>query len=255
MFDYTFWAIAFAAAFIQGISKSGLVGSVGLISVPLLALVMPAREAAGLLLPVLLCLDVIAIWLYRQDADWRILRIMLPGALVGTGLGWALWTVVSDAQVMLGVGIVTVLFTLDSLLPLRRRLPDAPPSRLWGGFWGAVSGLTSFISHTGGPPFQIYALPRRLPPAAFAATSAYFFAIVNVIKLPPYYLLGTISLSSLGRAAALVPAGMLGVAIGVFLVRRISARAFYAIAYILILLLGLKILYDGVMGVFFTGAA
>jgi uncharacterized membrane protein YfcA len=255
MIDYTFWTVAILAVFVVGLSKSGLVGSMGMVSVPLLALVMPARDATGMMLPVLLSMDVIAIWIYRKEANWLVLRIMLPGAFVGTILGWLLWSVVTDAQVLLAVGIITILFMLDALLPLRKKLPDTPPSRVWGGFWGGAAGLTSFISHTGGPPFQIYTLPLGMPPNVYAATTAFFFAIVNTLKLVPFYFLGTLSVSNLELSAALIPFGLVGVGLGVYLVRRISARAFYTIAYLLILLLGIKILYDGIVGVFFTGAA
>jgi uncharacterized membrane protein YfcA len=255
MIDYAFWAVAILAVFIVGLSKSGLVGSMGMVAVPMLALVMPARDATGMMLPVLLAMDAIAIWIYRRDANWHVLRIMLPGAFVGTILGWLLWSVVTDAQVLLAVGIITVLFMLDALLPIRKRLPDTPPSRGWGAFWGGAAGITSFISHTGGPPFQIYTLPLRMTPTEYSATTAFFFAIVNTLKLAPFFFLGTLSVSNLELSAALIPFGLVGVGVGVYLVRRISAKAFYTIAYILILLLGIKILYDGITGVFFTGAA
>lgn len=255
MIDYTFWAVAIAAVFIVGLSKSGLVGSMGMVAVPVLALVMPARDATGMMLPVLLAMDAIAIWVYRKEANWHVLRIMLPGAVVGTIVGWLLWSVVTDAQVLLVVGIITILFMLDALLPLRKRLPDTPPSRPWGAFWGATAGLTSFISHTGGPPFQIYTLPLKMTPTVYSATTAFFFAIVNTMKLAPFYFLGQLSVSNLELSAALIPFGLLGVGIGVYLVRRISTKAFYQIAYVLILLLGIKILYDGIVGVFFIGAA
>jgi uncharacterized membrane protein YfcA len=163
--------------------------------------------------------------------------------------------VVTDAQVLLAVGIITVLFMLDALLPIRKRLPDTPPSRPWGAFWGAAAGITSFISHTGGPPFQIYTLPLRMSPTVYSATTAFFFAIVNTSKLVPFYFLGTLSVSNLELSAMLIPVGLVGVALGVYLVRRISAKAFYTLAYILILLLGIKILYDGIVGVFFAGTA
>lgn len=255
MIDYTFWAVAIVAVFIVGLSKSGLVGSMGMVAVPMLALVMPARDATGMMLPVLLAMDAIAIWIYRKEANWHVLRIMLPGALAGTILGWLLWSVVTDAQVLLAVGIITVLFMLDALLPIRKRLPDTPPSRGWGVFWGGAAGLTSFISHTGGPPFQIYTLPLGMTPTVYSATTAFFFAIVNTLKLGPFFFLGTLSVSNLELSAILIPFGLMGVGVGVYMVRRISAKAFYAIAYLLILLLGIKILYDGVVGVFFTGAA
>ena len=132
--DPYFVTIAVIAVLIVGLSKAGLLGSLGMVGVPLLALVMPARDAAGMMLPVLLAMDVIAVWTYRKEVDWRILRIMLPGAAVGTLLGWALWSVVSDAGVLLFVGVVTLLFILDALLPIRKKLEGLPPSRVWGTF-------------------------------------------------------------------------------------------------------------------------
>jgi uncharacterized membrane protein YfcA len=166
IFDPYFVTVAVIAVLIVGLSKAGLLGSLGMVGVPLLSLVMPARDAAGMMLPVLLAMDVIAVWTYRMDIDWRILRIMLPGAAVGTLIGWALWSVVSDDGVLLFVGVVTLLFILDAILPIRKKLEGLPPSKPWGTFWGGFAGFTSFISHTGGPPFQIYVLPQRLSPSS-----------------------------------------------------------------------------------------
>lgn len=252
--DLYFWIIAVLAVFIVALSKSGLVGSLGLVAVPMLSLVMPARDAAGMMLPLLLVMDAIAIWTYRKDCDWRILRIMLPGAAVGTLIGWALWSVVSDAMVLLFVGIVTMIFILDALLPLRKKLEGLPPSKPWGAFWGGFAGFTSFISHTGGPPFQIYTLPQKLPPVTYAGTTAFFFAIVNTAKLIPYFFLGQLNVSNLTHAAILAPLAVVGVIIGVYLVRRISVKRFYQISYWLVFLLAIKLIIDGVQGVFFTGA-
>lgn len=251
--DLYFWTIAVLAVFIVALSKSGLVGSLGLVAVPLLSLVMPARDAAGMMLPLLLVMDAIAIWTYRKDCDWRILRIMLPGALIGTLIGWALWSVVSDAMVLLFVGVITLLFILDALLPLRKKLEGLPPSRPWGAFWGGFAGFTSFISHTGGPPFQIYVLPQKLTPVAYSGTTAFFFAIVNTSKLVPYFFLGQLNVSNLTYAAILAPLAVAGVLVGVYLVRRISVKRFYQLTYWLVFLLAIKLIVDGVQGVFFAG--
>ncbi|UYN98233.1 MAG: sulfite exporter TauE/SafE family protein [Devosia sp.] len=245
MFDLIFVAVAVTAVLIVGLSKAGLLGGLGVVGVPLLALVMAPRDAAGMMLPVLLCMDAVAIWMYRRECDWGILRIMLPGAAIGTLVGWALWAVVSDAVVLLMVGVVTLLFVLDAILPLRKKLEGLPPSRPWGAFWGSIAGFTSFISHTGGPPFQIYVLPRKLPPAVYAGTTAFFFAIVNASKLVPYYFLGQLNVHNLMLSAALAPVGMAGVFLGVYLVRRIDARLFYRIAYWLVFLLALQLIWEG----------
>ena len=245
MIDPFFVAIAVAAVLIVGLSKAGLLGGLGVVGVPLLTLVMAPRDAAGMMLPVLLCMDAVAIWMYRKECDWSLLRIMLPGAAIGTLVGWALWAVVSDAVVLLMVGVVTLLFVLDAILPLRKKLEGLPPSKPWGVLWGGVAGFTSFISHTGGPPFQIYVLPRKLPPAVYAGTTAFFFAIVNTAKLVPYYFLGQLNVQNLTLSAALAPVGVAGVFLGVYLVRRIDARLFYRIAYWLVFLLALQLIWEG----------
>lgn len=248
--DPYFVTVAVIAVLIVGLSKAGLLGSLGMVGVPLLTLVMPARDAAGMMLPVLLAMDAIAIYAYRKEVNWKILRIMLPGAAIGTLIGWVLWAFVSDDAVLLFVGVVTLLFILDALLPLRKKLEGLHPSRPWGVFWGGFAGFTSFISHTGGPPFQIYVLPQRLPPAIYAGTTAFFFAIVNSAKLIPYFFLGQLSVANLTLSAALIPVGILGVLIGIFMVRRISMALFYRIAYWLVFLLALKLIWDGARGVF-----
>jgi uncharacterized membrane protein YfcA len=252
--DLYFWTVAVLAVFIVALSKSGLVGSLGMVAVPMMSLVMPARDAAGMLLPLLLVMDAIAIWTYRKDADWRILKIMLPGAMVGTLVGWALWSFVSDAMVLLFIGIITLLFILDALLPIRKKLEGLPPSKPWGEFWGGFAGFTSFISHTGGPPFQIYVLPQRLTPVIYSGTTAFFFAIVNTAKLVPYFFLGQLNVANLTHAAILAPLAVVGVMIGVWLVRRISVKRFYQLTYWLVFLLSLKLIYDGAAGVFFPAA-
>ncbi|MDB5527167.1 MAG: sulfite exporter TauE/SafE family protein [Devosia sp.] len=253
MFDPYFVAVASIAVLLVGLSKSGLLGSLGVVGVPLLTLVMPAREAAGMMLPVLLAMDCIAVYAYRKEFSWNILKVMLPGAAIGTIIGWILWSFVSDAAVLLFVGIVTLLFVLDAMLPLRKKLEGLPPSTPWGVFWGGFSGFTSFVSHTGGPPFQIYVLPQRLAPALYSGTTAVFFGIVNTAKLIPYFFLGQLSVHNLELSAALIPVGIIGVLLGIYLVRRISAKYFYQIAYVLVFFLALKLIWDGAQGVFFAG--
>lgn len=253
MIDPYFWSIAILAVFVVALAKSGLMGAIGMVGVPLLTLVMAPREAAGMMLPILLVMDAFAIYAYRRDCDWKNLRIMLPGAVAGIGFGWAVSSLVSEDMVLLGVGLITLLFILDAALPIRKKFEGIAPSKPWGIAWGSVAGFTSFVSHTGGPPFQIYVLPQRLPPAVFAGTAAWFFAIVNTIKLVPYFFLGQLSVSNLRLSAMLIPVAVAGILLGIFLVRRISASLFYRIAYALVFLLGLKLSYDGFIGVFMAG--
>ncbi len=249
-----FIAVAAVAVIMVGLAKSGFAASLGTVAVPLLTLVMPARDAAGMMLPVLLALDAVAVFIYRRDVNWRIFLILIPGALAGTVAGWALSSVVSEAAVGLMVGVVSVIFALDAWLPLRQKLEHVTASRPWGWFWGGIAGFTSFVSHTGGPPYQVYVMPLRLAPAVFSATTAFTFAAINVSKLIPYYFLGQLSASNLEIALALIPVGWLAMFGGVWMVRRVPARLFYQLAYVLIFLLGLKLIYDGLSEMFFTQA-
>lgn len=248
--DPFFLVILVLAGIIVGISKSGLVVSLGVIGVPMLTLVMPARDAAGVLLPVLLVTDAIALWVYARAGtfDRRILLLMLPGCLLGIGIGWALSAVVSEPMVRLIIGVVTLGFVIDALLPLRKKLEGLPPSRFWGTVWGAVSGFTSFVSHTGGPPYQIYVLPRKLPPAVFSGTTVVFFAVANTVKLVPYGFLGQLQTGNLALSAALVPVALVAMAGGIWAVRRIPSQLFYRIAYALMVVFALKLIWDGLAG-------
>jgi len=251
--DYLFWTLAVFTVAIVALSKSGLLGSLGMVGVPLLSLGMPAREAAGMLLPLLIVMDMIGLLAFRREFDTRNVKILLVGGLLGTLIGWALWSVITDAEVLLIVGVLTLLFVLDAMVPWRRNLMPASstgPSVPWGVFWGGLAGVTSFISHTGGPPAQVYLLPQRLPPNIYSGTTVVFFAAVNLSKLIPYYFLGQLSVSNLETAAWLTPAAVAFMLLGVFLVRRVSAKIFYQIAYVLVFFVALKLIYDGWTGVF-----
>jgi uncharacterized membrane protein YfcA len=243
--DLPFLAAIALAATIVGLSKSGAAVGLGGVNVPLLTMVMSARDAAGVLLPVMVLIDMIALFVYAREVNWRIIALLLPGCLAGIGLGWAMSARVEEAAVRLMVGVVTLVFLVDSTVPIRRKLVNRPPSRPWGVFWGAVSGFTSFVSHTGGPPYQIFVMPRKLAPAVFAGTTAVFFAIVNAIKLAPYAALGQLQPTNLMVSAGMVPLALAAMFGGVYITRRIAPVLFYRIAYGLMLVFSIKLIWDG----------
>jgi len=248
MIDPLILATVVVAAIAAGLAKSGLLSSATAICVPLLTFSMPARDAAGVILPVLVALDVVGLAVYARQFDKRILLIVVPGALVGIGVGWVLSAVVSESMVRLAIGLISFGFVMDAWLPLRQKLSGLKLSRGWGTFWGAVSGFTSFVSHTGGPPYQIYVLPRQLPPALYAGTAAVFFAIVNGVKIIPYYALGQLETSNLMLAALMIPLAFIAMLAGVYLVRRVQPQLFYRLTYGLLLVFSLKLIWDGVTG-------
>ncbi|WP_207483851.1 sulfite exporter TauE/SafE family protein [Arenibaculum pallidiluteum] len=248
--DLAFFAIAVPAVLVAGISKGGLSG-LGVLSVPLLALVISPAQAAALMLPILCLMDLFGLWAFRRCWSREHIRVMLPGAIAGIALGSLTFGHLSDDGVRILVGAIAVLFALNNWLRAKGRLrPDAAarPSALQGGFWSALSGFTSMLAHAGGPPVMIYLLPLRLEKMLFAGTTVVFFAVVNYVKLIPYYWLGQLNLSNLTATLILSPLAPLGIWAGVWLTRRVPEALFYKAAYVLLMATGLKLLYDGIAG-------
>jgi uncharacterized membrane protein YfcA len=244
--DPWFLAVGAIAVILLGISKGGFAG-VGALGTPLLALVVGPIEAAAIILPILIVQDVVGVWAFRKSWDGRILAVMLPGAAIGITLAYGFATRLPEAGMQILLGLISVLFALRSLW-LRRGgrvpAPADPPS--WFGFlMGVVSGVTSQIAHAGQPPFQIYVLPRRLPRDVLVGTTAIFFAVVNWIKVPAYIALGQFSRAHLLASLVLMPLAFASTLAGVWLVRRVDADRFYDLIYWLMLLVGLKLIYDG----------
>ena len=221
---------------------------VGILAVPILALVIPAVTAAGLLLPVYVVSDMFGLWVYRKHFDKRVLAIILPGAVVGVGIGWATAHIVPEAAVTLLIGVIGLAFAANLLL---RRPPEGPPRPAKvapGLFWGVITGFTSFVSHSGAPPYQVYTLPLRMEKAVFAGTATIAFAVINAVKLVPYWALGQLGGGHYGIAAILFIPASLAVFAGAALVRRLSGPMFFQIVTWSLLLISAKLVWDGIYG-------
>jgi len=243
--DPLFYAAAIPAVIILGLAKGGFAG-LGIIAVPLMALAAPPVQAASITLPILIVQDGVSVWAFRRTWDGGILALMIPSAAVGIAAGYALAAYVSAAAVEFAIGLVSVLFALLRLWTDRGAMAEAPaPSRAAGAFWGVLAGFTSQIAHAGGPPFQIYVLPRRLARDTFIGTSALFFAIVNWLKVPAYAALGQFTSTNLSTAAALMPVAIASTAAGVWLIRRVPGERFYTLIYLVLLVVGAKLRWDG----------
>ncbi len=247
--DWHFYLAAIPAVLLMGLSKGGFSG-LAILSTPLVSMVTSPVRAAAVMLPILIVQDAVSVWAYRHEWSRRNLAILLPGALAGIAVGYLLARHVSDAAVTLAVGVVSAGFVLWQWLKHARtgELAAEPADVPKGLFWGTVSGFTSFISHTGGPPFQVYTLPQRMSPAEYAGTTTMFFAIINLVKLVPYFLLGQFDTQNLSQSASLLPLAIVATFVGVWLVRRVPAEKFFLLIYGLTLVVGLKLVWDGIAG-------
>src|SRR5262245_8677605 len=172
----------------------------GFVGVPLMALAMSPVKAAAILLPILVLMDLVSLWSWRGVYDGGILKAMLPGSLIGIGIGWLTAAMVTEEAVRLTVGAVAIAFFgrwLWQQYRDRGAIEKKPPNSVAASFWGTVAGFTSFVAHVGGPPYQVYALPLGLDPKVLTGTSVIFFAITNVVKLIPYFALGQFDAANL----------------------------------------------------------
>jgi uncharacterized membrane protein YfcA len=245
--DPLFYAAAVPAVILLGLSKGGFRG-IGLLALPLMALVISPIRAAAILLPILIVQDTVAVWAYRRAFDKRNLRILLPSAAVGVALGYLLAEYVSDAGISLAVGLLSILFAARQLWMERGGAvaPVKPGGVAAGWFWGVLTGFTSLIGSAGGPTFQVYVMPQRLPRDIFVGTGCIFFAVLNWIKIPPFFALGQLTPENVATSFALFPLAIASTWAGVLLVRRVSGERFYTVIYALLVLVGLKLTWDGI---------
>lgn len=244
--DPLFYLVAVPALIMLGLSKGGFAG-VGVVATPLTALYLPPLEAAALILPVLIVQDAISVWWYRRDFDPWNLKVMLPGAMVGMGVAWLFAAYVSDNALRISVGVIGICFVLYSMVT---KVPAEGyrKTALSGAFWGGVAGFTSFLSQAGGPPYQVHVLPQRLPKLTLVGTTVIFFAIVNALKIGPYFALGQFSTVNFATSMLLLPIAIASNALGIWLVRVTPVELFYRIAYAIVFCVSAMLLWQGVTG-------
>jgi uncharacterized membrane protein YfcA len=243
--DPRFFLFAIPAVILIGLAKGGFSG-LGALGTPLIALGIDPVRGAAILLPILIVQDVVGVIAYRRAWDGFILAAMLPGAILGIGLGYAFAASVSEAAVMAVLGAISILFGGYRLWVERgHKVQASSTSPGWvGSLFGLAAGFTSQIAHAGGPPFQMWVMPRRLPRDVFVGTTALFFAIINWIKVPAYLALGQFSAANLMASLVLLPLAIVSSLAGVWLVRRVPAERFYTIVYLLMIAAGAKLLID-----------
>ncbi|MBI2751563.1 MAG: sulfite exporter TauE/SafE family protein [Burkholderiales bacterium] len=242
--DPFFYAVAVPAVLLLGVSKSGFGAGFGSLAVPMMALAVPVPQAAAILMPVLLVMDVLGMAAFRKDFDKVLLKFLLPFGVLGTVIGALLFKLLQAHTVAGIVGAFTLLFLAQRLV-FPPRPDSAPPPRWLGALLTTTSGFTSFIAHAGGPPITAYVIPLRLSPVRFTATMAFFFFVVNLAKWIPYGVLGLLDWRNMVTSLVLLPLAPVGVWAGVRMARRVSQKLFYRFLYLGMALTGVKLLWDG----------
>jgi len=248
--DPSIYYAAIPAVLLVGLTKGGMGEALALMGVPILAMAVPPVQAAAILLPILIVMDAVSLWIWRQHNDRTVLKMMLPGALLGVAIGWATSAYVPRDALRLIIGLITVLFAAryfyNGWRARHGHIVPAKPHRLVpAAVLGTLSGYGSFVAHAGGAPFQIYGLPLKLNPRDYTGAAVRFFAILNFVKLGPYFALGQLDTTNLTISATLVPLAIATTALGGFVVKRMKPDVFYPFMYAMAFIAGLKLVYDG----------
>ncbi len=242
-----FYTAMALAIIIIGIAKSGFGGGVGILAVPLTANVLPTQVALGVMLPILMAADVLAVWQHRGQQSWRHLRLNFAGAAVGIALGTALmfWfktratsDLAHQEQVLsmslrLSVGVLCLLLVLVQCYRLTGlKVPRVPDNNTAGVVAGGLSGFVSMLTHGAGPIMSVYLLENRMEKRLLVGTLAVFFIVVNTAKVPSYLALGWITWPTFTLSAVCFLLVPIGSVLGLWMHKRIPQRPFTLIMYL-----------------------
>jgi uncharacterized membrane protein YfcA len=242
-FDSTYLPYAALGAVLVGLSKGGL-PSTGTLAVPILSLVMSPIKAATLLLPIYVISDAVGVWLYRKDfSPWN-LKVLIPAGVFGVFVGWLTASIIPEQMVTLLIGVIGVAFCLNTWLRKKPEGLPTPATLLPGLFWGSLSGFTSFISHAGAPPYQVYVLPQQLSKTVFAGTATLVFAAINLAKVLPYQNLRPYQMADLLDAVVLIPFAIGGTFLGAVLTKKIPDVLFFRLVQIGLFAISLKLIWS-----------
>jgi uncharacterized protein len=235
------WALMALGAFLAGVSKTGITG-IGVFSVAIFANVLPARASTGVILPLLVCADVVAVASYRQHAVWARLWRLFPWVAGGVVAGYFALGHTNDAQVRRIIG--GILVALVALHVWRRRDGNPVPHTWWfTAATGVAAGFTTMVANASGPIMTLYMLSIGLLKMEFLGTAAWFFLIINLFKVPFSHQLGLITAETLRFNAWLVPAVIAGTLTGRWVAQRLNQRRFEAVALAMTLVAGLRLLW------------
>ena len=221
------WFLLVLGATGVGISKSGLAG-VSLVHVIVFAYVFGAKASTGALLPLLIVGDCCAVWLIGREVDWRYVLRLLPPAFVGVVIGWSLLGKLDEAAFKPLIGIIIILLCFGQLLRMWRPnlFTTIPHTKPFAWSMGILGGITTMLANAAGPVIALYLLAVSLPKLKLVATGAWFFFVLNIVKIPFSANLGFITAESLLINLILAPCVVAGLIFGLMVVRRLPQKVF-----------------------------
>lgn len=238
------WALAIVAALAIGLAKTGISG-LGLLAVVIFANLLPARQASGFVLPMLVFADVVAVLSYRRHAQWSYLWKLFPWTALGVVVGYFALGRIDDRQAKVLIGIIVLVLLA---VHLARRSRPAAEEKAEYGWWyapvvGMLAGFTTLVANAAGPLMVIYLLSMRLPKLEYMGTGAYYFLLMNLFKVPFMMNLGLIDARSFTGNLILLPAVIVGALAGRVILKRINQKLFENLALGLSAAAGVKLLF------------
>ncbi len=248
MYELELWQYGLIAlgAFLVGLGKGGLPG-VGNLTVVLMALALPAKASVGILLPILISADIIAVLVYRRHAEWRYIWKLAPWMIAGIVLGYFVFSRVDDGQVRLLIGFILLSMTALHFYRkwARRKATEAdalPHHPAFIGATGIIGGFATMVANAAGPVAALYFIASGLPKYAYIGTSAWFFLLINIFKVPFMMDLEIIDLPSIRFSASFMLYSVLGAVIAPFIVKHINQKVFEFLIWFFVIVGGLKLI-------------
>ncbi|MDD5704458.1 MAG: sulfite exporter TauE/SafE family protein [Kiritimatiellae bacterium] len=237
------YVVAALSALLLGFSKTGLPGA-GILAIPLMASILPAKLSTGVVLPMLVMGDIVAVAWYRRHAVWGHLFRVIPFAVAGILIGYVVMGRITDRQLQPAIGaIILIMLALHVWRSRRPGLDERLPTGImFAGGTGLLAGVTTMMANAAGPIMTIYLLAMRLPKSAFIGTGAWYFFMLNLFKIPFSMRLGLITPDTMAFNLRLMPLIFAGAALGILAARRIPERTFGMAVQILAAAAALRLL-------------
>jgi hypothetical protein len=241
--DLAGWMVMALCAVLVGISKTGMPGF-GIVFVPLMAMILPAKQSTGVMLGMLILGDVFAAGYYHRSALWGHIVRLIPATLVGIATGYFVMKIISDSQLKPIIAVIVLGMLAVNWWRNRNRGGEDVPTQWWfAEAMGFMAGLTTMMANAAGPVMIVYLLAMRLPKIEFVGTAAWFFFIVNWMKVPFSVKLGLITLDSMKMNLMMLPFIIAGAILGIFALKKMPQKVFEIAVQLLTAAAAIKLLF------------